>query len=101
MKLTIARMLTVFAVVVTLGLSASIAFETLTLEKVKVNGPIYADIVDGKDLIADILPRNPKVPFELVNRLLRKQEISQHELWTGSRQGRETAYTSGRRACYQ
>jgi DNA-directed RNA polymerase subunit beta' len=31
----------------------------------------------GRMLIADILPRNPKIPFELVNRLLRKQEISQ------------------------
>jgi DNA-directed RNA polymerase subunit beta' len=28
-------------------------------------------------MIAEILPRNPKIPFELVNRLLRKQEISQ------------------------
>ena len=31
----------------------------------------------GRMLIAEILPRNPKIPFELVNRLLRKQEISQ------------------------
>ena len=30
----------------------------------------------GRMLIADILPRNPKIPFELVNRLLRKQEVS-------------------------
>jgi DNA-directed RNA polymerase subunit beta' len=35
------------------------------------------DSTPGRMLIADILPRNPKVPFELVNRLLRKQEISQ------------------------
>src|ERR1700753_258581 len=28
-------------------------------------------------MTAEILPRNPKIPFELVNRLLRKQEISQ------------------------
>src|SRR5471032_1923789 len=31
----------------------------------------------GRMMIADIMPRNPKIPFELVNRLLRKQEISQ------------------------
>ena len=31
----------------------------------------------GRMMIAEILPRNPKIPFELVNRLLRKQEISQ------------------------
>src|SRR5207248_4954371 len=30
----------------------------------------------GGMMIADILPRNPKIPFELVNRLLRKQEVS-------------------------
>src|ERR1700755_137810 len=35
------------------------------------------DSTAGRMLIADILPRNPKIPFELVNRLLRKQEISQ------------------------
>ena len=27
-----------------------------TLTKLKVNGPIYVDIVQGKDLIADVLP---------------------------------------------
>src|SRR6478672_1267193 len=27
-------------------------------------------------MIAEILPRHPKIPFELVNRLLRKQEVS-------------------------
>jgi len=31
----------------------------------------------GRLMIAEILPRSPKIPFELVNRLLRKQEISQ------------------------
>src|ERR1700723_3016587 len=35
------------------------------------------DSTPGRMLIAEILPRNPRVPFELVNRLLRKQEISQ------------------------
>ena len=31
----------------------------------------------GRLMIAELLPRNPKIPFELANRLLRKQEISQ------------------------
>src|SRR5689334_1106038 len=35
------------------------------------------DSTPGRMLIAEILPRNPRVPFELVNRLLRKQEVSQ------------------------
>jgi len=30
----------------------------------------------GRMMVAEILPRNPKIPFELVNRLLRKQEVS-------------------------
>lgn len=54
--ISIARLLIVFAVVVVSGLAASIGVQTFTLEKLKVNGPIYATIVDGKDLIADILP---------------------------------------------
>ena len=41
--------------------------------------PIVSRVVStpGRMMIAEILPRNPKIPFELVNRLLRKQEISQ------------------------
>jgi DNA-directed RNA polymerase subunit beta' len=31
----------------------------------------------GRMMIAELLPRSPKIPFELVNRLLRKQEVSQ------------------------
>src|ERR1700743_2431377 len=30
----------------------------------------------GRMMIAEILPRSPKIPFTLVNRLLRKQEVS-------------------------
>ena len=30
----------------------------------------------GRMMIAEILPRSPKIPFDLVNRQLRKQEIS-------------------------
>ncbi len=30
----------------------------------------------GRMMIAEILPRSPKIPFELVNKLLRKQEVS-------------------------
>jgi DNA-directed RNA polymerase subunit beta' len=34
------------------------------------------DSTPGRMMIAEILPRHPKIPFELVNRLLRKQEVS-------------------------
>src|SRR5271165_5834795 len=42
------------------------------------NKPITRRVTStpGRMMIAEILPRNPKIPFELVNRLLRKQEIS-------------------------
>ena len=29
---------------------------TASISKVKVNGPIYGQVVNGKDLVADILP---------------------------------------------
>ena len=34
------------------------------------------DSTPGRMMIAEILPRHPKIPFELVNKLLRKQEVS-------------------------
>src|SRR5450432_2472283 len=34
------------------------------------------DSTPGRMMLGEILPRNPQIPFELVNRLLRKQEIS-------------------------
>jgi methyl-accepting chemotaxis protein len=47
-----------------------------TIQKVKVNGPIYRQIVQGKDLIADILPP-PEYIIEL--NLVDHQLISQME----------------------
>ncbi len=35
-------------------LLTTVAFTTINL--IKVNGPVYAEIVQGKDIIADILP---------------------------------------------
>ncbi|SES06338.1 methyl-accepting chemotaxis protein [Rhizobium sp. NFR03] len=55
-SLTISRLLAVFGVVVTGGLVASIGLQTLTLQELKIGGPVYQDIANGKDLIADILP---------------------------------------------
>ncbi|WEZ82134.1 HAMP domain-containing methyl-accepting chemotaxis protein [Rhizobium sp. 32-5/1] len=54
--LAISRLLLAFAVFVTTGLIASIGIQFYTLERLRVNGPVYGMIVDGKDLIADILP---------------------------------------------
>jgi methyl-accepting chemotaxis protein len=54
--MTISRLTVVFGIVVTTGLAASVGIESLALGKLKVGGPIYAEIIDGKDLVADVLP---------------------------------------------
>ncbi|MBB3590805.1 methyl-accepting chemotaxis protein [Rhizobium sp. BK529] len=56
MKLTIARNLAVVGIAVSVGMFASFGLQQAALERLKVNGPIYEQIVYGKDLIADILP---------------------------------------------
>jgi methyl-accepting chemotaxis protein len=56
MKLTIARNLAAVGIAVSVGMFASFALQQTALERLKVNGPIYEQIVYGKDLIADILP---------------------------------------------
>jgi methyl-accepting chemotaxis protein len=38
------------------GIIVLVVTMSLTMERIKVNGPVYQDIVRGKDLIADILP---------------------------------------------
>ena len=54
--LTLSRILTLFSLIVVLGLAASVGMQSWTLEQLKIRGPIYEDIVSEKDLIADILP---------------------------------------------
>ena len=55
-NITISRSLVVFAAVLTTAFIAVIATMGYTLQKVRVEGPTYRQIVDAKDLIADILP---------------------------------------------
>lgn len=55
-KITIARSLLSFAAVVVVGLGTSIGLQSYTLSQLKVGGPVYGGIIDGKDLVADILP---------------------------------------------
>ncbi len=56
MKFTIARGLLIFGVIVIAGLVLSIGIKTYAFNKLRVNGPVYTQIIYGKDLIADILP---------------------------------------------
>ncbi|MGZ2487666.1 methyl-accepting chemotaxis protein [Rhizobium pisi] len=56
MAFTIARSLVAFGVAVSAGLFISIGLQQSALERLKVNGPVYEQVVFGKDLVADILP---------------------------------------------
>ncbi|MBT9370212.1 methyl-accepting chemotaxis protein [Rhizobium sp. CSW-27] len=56
MKLTIARSLTLFGLLVGTGVTLAIALQTYAFDRLRVNGPVYQQIVYGKDLVADILP---------------------------------------------
>ena len=55
-KFSIKAGVTIFGIVVALGFSAVVLTGALALSNLKVGGPLYGQIVLGKDLIADILP---------------------------------------------
>jgi methyl-accepting chemotaxis protein len=55
-NLKIAQKFGAFTVIIFVSLILFSFYSFQTIEKVKVNGPLYSQIVQGKDLIADILP---------------------------------------------
>ena len=55
-RLSIGRAVNLFGLIVTLGCVAVVWTGVSALSQLKVNGPVYRQIVLGKDLIADILP---------------------------------------------
>jgi methyl-accepting chemotaxis protein len=101
MKLTIARRLFLLVGAFVLGLSLYGFWSFQTLQQLKVNGPIYQRIAQGKDLVADILPPPEYIlesyltviqlqtapagqqRTELIARLkrLRDEYQSRHEFW--------------------
>ncbi|XVJ59462.1 MAG: HAMP domain-containing protein [Tepidisphaera sp.] len=54
--LTIKTKLAILVLATTSAFSVYTYFSQRTLTRVKVTGPVYTDIVKGKDLVADILP---------------------------------------------
>jgi methyl-accepting chemotaxis protein len=56
LRLSIAKAVNLFGLIVTLGCVAILWTGVSALSELKVNGPLYRQIVLGKDLIADILP---------------------------------------------
>jgi methyl-accepting chemotaxis protein len=55
-KLSLTSKLIATCTLIAFGIIILIAMMWLSTERIKVNGPVYQDIVRGKDLIADILP---------------------------------------------
>jgi methyl-accepting chemotaxis protein len=64
--------LTLLSVIFTLAFATFWAVSHVTNEAFKVNGPAYTQIVDGKDLIADILPP----PAYIIESFLTARQIS-------------------------
>lgn len=56
MKFSISSTVTACGLVLALGVVLTLATAMGTLQRLKVNGPVYTQIIDSKDLIADILP---------------------------------------------
>ena len=44
-------------ILLTIGLLAFGSYGRQTLDYIQINGPVYKDIIEGKDLVADILMR--------------------------------------------
>ncbi|WP_322989177.1 methyl-accepting chemotaxis protein [Hoeflea sp.] len=80
MKLNISRSLVLLAVTVTLGLTAAFGLQKFIYEDLKVTGPVYTDIVDSKDLLADILPPPLYVveSYMLANEAMVHPTIAEH-----------------------
>ncbi|MGH6887646.1 MAG: DNA-directed RNA polymerase subunit beta' [Rhizomicrobium sp.] len=64
-----------FSGVVTLHTKIKTRYRTVDREGNPITRRV--DSTPGRMMIAELLPRSTKIPFELANRLLRKQEISQ------------------------
>lgn len=55
-RVSISGMLISFGLIVGLGIALSIGLQQLAMSRLKVGGPVYKDVIEGKDLVADILP---------------------------------------------
>jgi methyl-accepting chemotaxis protein len=56
MKINIKTGITIFGIAVAIGFAAVLFAGNAALSKLKVGGPVYSQILLGKDLVADILP---------------------------------------------
>lgn len=56
MNISISRSLVILGITVTLGLVGAFGLQKYVYNNLKITGPVYTDIVNSKDLLADILP---------------------------------------------
>lgn len=54
--LTLTKILIATCCLIAFGIIVLVLTMSVSTERIKVNGPVYVDIIRGKDLIADILP---------------------------------------------
>src|SRR5262245_12627628 len=101
-KLRIKATILVFGVAMAVGIMLAVAINTVSLNKVRIGGSTYDEIIQVKDLVADILPpplyiieayleaglvlNNVKPLAEAQNRIaeVRKQYDERREFWQGS-----------------
>lgn len=101
-RIFIRTKLLVLIAISVLGLAIFGVLSYYTIEKLKVNGKLYSKIVEGKDLVADILPppeyiiESYLITFEMVNaksdneledyisnfKNLEKDYYNRHEYWS-------------------
>jgi methyl-accepting chemotaxis protein len=101
-KLRLKATILVFGVAMAIGIALAVAINTVSLNKVRIGGATYDEIVQVKDLVADILPpplyiieayleaglalNHIKPVAEVQSRIaeLRKQYDERREFWQGS-----------------
>jgi len=74
MSLRIWQLVIAIAAIVGVGIGVTVGIQNHALKTLQVNGPLYGEIVGGKDLIADILPP----PMFLVESYLLANEAVVH-----------------------
>jgi methyl-accepting chemotaxis protein len=79
MKISISQSITLFGCVVGAGIVLAVGSNQYALSELQVNGPAYHQIVNGKDLIADILPP----PLFVIEAYLLATEGAYHEELAG------------------
>lgn len=83
-RLPINQKLNVMLLVITVGFFAAGAWSFWTFEIAKVNGPRYQRIVEGKDIVADVLPPPKYIIESYLTAMLLADNVDNDEVDTSS-----------------